>query len=378
MASRSKLSIADTPYICEWDYEANGDSDPRAISSKSKEKAFWICRDCHGHYSTYIYLKTRGTKCPYCIGHRALRGFNDLATKYPDLCEEWDYANNEVSPSEVTFGTSKKVNWICKKCGGSYPMRVCERTDGHGCPFCRGIKVLKGYNDLATKRPDVAVYWDCEKNDVGSDEVTASTHSKYHWKCPECGYEWEDSVNRQVSKKGCASCRRGWKDKNKTTGAKITKAVKIVTPENCLAKTDPDIVIDWDFEKNTVKPDAVTRGSGKKVYWHCQKCKQRYAKKICEQVKYGCSYCRGRRVISGVNDLATLYPNLALEWNYDKNGDLRPSMVASRSSQRVWWTCPNKKCQHEWKTAISNRTGGTMSGCPKCHSGRLKYHSGEQ
>lgn len=71
-------------------------------------------------------------------------------------------------------------------------------------------------------------------------------------------------------------------------------------------------------------------------------------------------------------------PYVASQWNHDKNGDLRPSMVASRPSQRVWWTCPNKKCQHKWKTAISNRTGGTMSGCPKCHSGRLKYHSGEQ
>ena len=34
-------------------------------------------------------LRQYGAGCPYCAGRRLLRGFNDLATKFPDVAAEW-------------------------------------------------------------------------------------------------------------------------------------------------------------------------------------------------------------------------------------------------------------------------------------------------
>ena len=67
------------------------------------------------------------------------------------------------------------------------------------------------------------------------------------------------------------------------------------------------------------------------------------------------------KLIPGVNDLATVNPELAKEWHPTKNGDLKPSDVSGWGHQKVWWL---GKCGHEWEQRIYSRTQG--SGCPVC------------
>ncbi len=49
--------------------------------------------------------------------------------------------------------------------------------------------------------------------------------------------------------------------------------------------------------------------------------------------------------------LTTTHPDLAIEWNLQKNGDLTANEVTASSSEKVWWHC-RKESTHEWKTAI--------------------------
>jgi hypothetical protein len=60
-------------------------------------------------------------------------------------------------------------------------------------------------------------------------------------------------------------------------------------------------------------------------------------------------------------NLAKLYPDLAKEWHPTKNGDLKPTGVAPKSSEKVWWKCEK---EHEWPATVSNRSNGR--GCPYC------------
>ena len=44
-----------------------------------------------------------------------------LAERFPELAMEWDYEKNGVlTPENVSYGSNKKVWWICPKCGQSY------------------------------------------------------------------------------------------------------------------------------------------------------------------------------------------------------------------------------------------------------------------
>ena len=67
-------------------------------------------------------------------------------------------------------------------------------------------------------------------------------------------------------------------------------------------------------------------------------------------------------MLKGYNDLETLNPTLAKEWNYEKNSGLKPEDVMPNSSKKVWWKCQNG---HEWQATINNRSNGR--GCPKCY-----------
>lgn len=62
------------------------------------------------------------------------------------------------------------------------------------------------------------------------------------------------------------------------------------------------------------------------------------------------------------NNLEKKFPEIAKEWNYDRNGDLKPSDVTYALPKYVWWEC---KKGHEWKVQISSRTASD-SGCPQC------------
>ncbi len=117
---------------------------------------------------------------------------------------------------------------------------------------------------------------------------------------------------------------------------------------------------------NAKRPDEVTFGSGLIVEWRCTKCGQCYKKKISERIKYGCAFCSGHKVITGKNDLKTLYPAVAEEWDYTKNGKLRPEHVSAMNTRKVWWRC--KRCGKQWRAYVENRTRDN-NGCPSCAAG---------
>lgn len=76
------------------------------------------------------------------------------------------------------------------------------------------------------------------------------------------------------------------------------------------------------------------------------------------------------RLMTGLNDLATVNPDLAAEWHPTKNAPLLPSQVTGGSSKKVWWL---GKCGHEWEAVISKRSG-RGDGCPLCRKSRPKTH----
>ena len=73
--------------------------------------------------------------------------------------------------------------------------------------------------------------------------------------------------------------------------------------------------------------------------------------------------------------LAEARPDLAKEWNYEKNGDLRPEDVSCGSNKKVWWKLPydvpddypvehlrGKHFEFEWEATIYSRNDGRN--CP--------------
>ena len=124
-----------------------------------------------------------------------------------------------------------------------------------------------------------------------------------------------------------------------------------------------ELMAEWNWEKNIefdFDPKLLTVGSGKKVWWKCSKGHEWQATIDRRSQGKGCPYCSGRNAIKGENDLQTVNPALAKEWNYDKNNGLTPTDVLPSSNKKVWWKCSKG---HEWQAKIYSRSKG--NGCPQ-------------
>ncbi|MDM8237854.1 zinc-ribbon domain-containing protein [Pseudoflavonifractor phocaeensis] len=135
--------------------------------------------------------------------------------------------------------------------------------------------------------------------------------------------------------------------------------------ENDLASQFPELAAQWNQERNGVlTPKQVAPYSNRKVWWRCELGHEYQASVGARTLNgSGCPYCAGKKVLSGFNDLATRFPDLANQWHPTLNGTLKPNMVTAGSHRKVWWQCT---LGHVWKAMIYSRTGPKQCGCPVC------------
>ena len=101
-----------------------------------------------------------------------------------ELMKEWDFdKNQDISSEKLSMGSKVKVWWKCSK-GHSWQTAPKERKKGRGCPICANKKVLAGYNDLASQKPELLKEWDFDKNqNISPEELTMGSNIKVWWKC---------------------------------------------------------------------------------------------------------------------------------------------------------------------------------------------------
>ena len=129
---------------------------------------------------------------------------------------------------------------------------------------------------------------------------------------------------------------------------------------NSLAAVHPELIVEWSDRNLPLTPDSVTFGSNKKVWWKGA-CGHEWETSVKARSNgEKCPICSGARVVTGINDLSTLKPELASEWS-DKN-EKKPTEVMAFANSKAWWKC--RTCGYEWNTLISTRSGGSK--CPCC------------
>ena len=177
----------------QWHPTKNGDLRPTDVVAGSHKEVYWRCE--HGHtWKATVIQRSSGTKCPICANRRILIGFNDLATTHPEIAKQWHPTKNGgLKPTDVTAGSDKEIWWQCEH-GHEWQAKVSKRKPGYGCPYCSNHRILVGFNDLATKYPEIAKEWHPTKNgDLKPTDVLAGSRRKVWWVNDKRG-EWETSV----------------------------------------------------------------------------------------------------------------------------------------------------------------------------------------
>jgi hypothetical protein len=376
--------------------EADG-WDPSAVTMGSNKKINWKCSKGHVWATSPNARTNNHLGCPVCSGYKVLAGYNDLATTFPEVAAEadgWD-------PTEFIAGSRKKMPWTCPK-GHKYLSSITHRTRSQsGCSICSNTIVLPGYNDLATFFPDIgkqAEGWD-------PTTVTAGSNKKRKWKC-EDGHVWESTPNlRTGQNQGCSVCANmqllkgyndlattfpevaaeadGWDPTELIAGSNKRLAWKCSLGHRFFAKlnnrtssmskcpvcSNKQLLVGFnDFasrypalasEADGWDPSTVFPGSHVKKKWICEK-NHRYEASLNNRTKpkgSTCPVCANIQVLSGYNDLATTFPEVAAEadgWD--------PTKVLGGSAAKKKWRC---SMGHKYVATLHSRTTN-QTGCPSC------------
>lgn len=193
---------------------------------------------------------------------------------YPDLIKDRDFKKNEnYSPYELTAGSSKKVWWKCSKCGYQWSVSVGSRNNGTGCPECAKQKrTMSCYRTIISKKgsfadnfPELLKEWDYDHNN-GIDPYSLPPFCtvKVWWVCSKCGHQWPATIANRAKGRGCKECYR----KNNPS----RQRQYAVNKSGSFCDTHPHLLNDWDYEKNTEKPEDFSAGSRYKAFWRCHNC----------------------------------------------------------------------------------------------------------
>ena len=314
--------------------------------------------------------------------------------------------NGDLIPTHITSNSNKKVWWKCSK-GHEWLAKISNRNYGNGCPICSSEK--------HTSFPEFALLYYLKKSDLDAvhsyrengyeldiyipSRKTAIEYDGYFWHKNKAAEDLvknqkceSDGIKLYRIREGLPSLNSSSNDfviqKNqKDLPEKIQEIIYqiIGTPiivdlekdsiyieelreytekESSILFINPKIAQEWNTEKNgNLKPEHFAASSHKKVWWKCSQGHEWKETLSNRSRNVGCPYCAGKRVLVGYNDIQTLNPKLAKEWNYLKNGNLKPEDFTIKSGKKVWWKCKNG---HEWQARIANRNNHS---CPYC-SGR--------
>ena len=175
-----------------------------------------------------------------------------LRALQPDLVSQWHPNRNDPLVPEQFFPQSNRVVWwLCSK-GHEWKAAISTRAKGIGCPYCSG-RLATHEKNLSKLRPDVAVDWHPDKNHpLEPKDFTPFSHKRVWWRCQK-GHEWQSTIANRIKSRGCPYC----------LGIRASS-------ERNLAILHPDLSREWYYEKNiSLKPEEITPGSGKKVWWRC-------------------------------------------------------------------------------------------------------------
>lgn len=124
----------------QWHPNKNKELSPDEVTIGSYKIVWWLCSICGYEWCTTVFNRSRGRGCPSCSGF-VVTDNNRLSLKYPELVEDWDFIKNgDLLPSNVSFGSEKKVWWKCKVCGYEWEAIIYSRSCGNGCSECASSK----------------------------------------------------------------------------------------------------------------------------------------------------------------------------------------------------------------------------------------------
>lgn len=412
--------------------EYNDTLDLKTIGKGSSIKLKWRCSKCNHTWLADPQHRTTGRGCPDCRGNNKVGKDRLMINTNPELIDDWDFeANQGIEIDKISKSSNKRVWWKCNKCGYKWSAYVKNRTlNNSGCPECckgNNISVREYAIYLILREHFDNVVSQYKINDMIFDifiediNTIIEYQGRYYHnnKFNEYDIESRDKDKKKyINEQGIRLitinetyggdtalvdndiyfdannknlkyiCDTVINELNTILNTnisvsddietKVMSSMKLKDLNESLGSLYPELIDDWNIEKNGVlTPFKIKPKSNKKVWWKCSKCEHEWQTSPAHRVvdKTGCPKCVAlsgsgsgtHMVITGVNDLKTLRPDIAKDWHTEKNNKIGIYVdnIREKSNKEAWWKC--SACGHEYIDKIIYRTTRNHN-CPLCNN----------
>lgn len=400
-----------------WNYELNGNYNPKNIwFNDSSKKFYWLCeKSKHHKQKTTVSLRREKPNCGYCenslINLRPqIKSFynpslNNGISLYDILYSPTRYGNEDWSV--IGMPNKKEFTWVCEnkhswqssiKSKLRHQSYLGSKAGGHlselidNCPHCKNIS-----ESLKSKNPQLAKYWHPTRNIIQPTEIKPSSNKDIWWKCDN-GHEWYEPLcnivrrtkgtgillpSAQLQIKACKRCKR---EKAKSSQDEIHKNQNKKREMNSLRKKNDkmifvkrnptldeqrkDLIPYWHPTKNmNISIKQFNLDSDEIVWWKCpegddHEWKDSIKKTGKRKKPFWCPICAKAKVVLS-NCLATTNPELLDKWHPTKNRGITPFEITDGTKKLFWWKCP-QGADHEWQTSAKKMAKGSGK-CMVCN-----------
>jgi len=281
-----------------------------------------------------------------------------VSEEHPDLASQWHPTlNGDLLPSDVTSGSGRIVWWQCnREASHAWRAKVSNRCHNRsGCPYCVNYPgFITEDQSLSYLYPSIAMEFDPIRNGhLRPTELAPTCNTRVWWRCrKDPSHQWEMSINARVMRNiSCPYCRT----------RKFPRG-------SLMTEVRPDLVEEFDNDRNDVPVSSLMYGSDKIIWWKCKKDpSHKWQASVRFRVRGACCPFCARRYASAMYNLSQR-PEVARFWHPSRNGTLTPESVLPYSSKKFWWLCP--VCDHEWSGLITRGRNGQS--CPECMPKKAK------
>ena len=168
--------------------------------------------------------------------------------------------------------------------------------------FRKGILTHKDYvperfhtsNVYTLKNIKLWIYTNNCPFELIGGEYKGNNKRTLYFKCGDigCGEVWDGTWDTIQNGVGCSFC----------AGYRVGKY-------NNVAYLFPNLLEEWDYDRNKVTPDKVTKGDELKVWWICKKCSHNWQTYIFNRTAHesGCPMCNLNLSKGNRNIISTIF-----------------------------------------------------------------------
>jgi hypothetical protein len=262
--------------------EENGDGDKLIsdVYKNSNTKLKYRCNACDSEYSIDWNSFIKGYRHYLCPDNKD-RG-KGKRTPYAEVKDYYEN-NGYILVSEAYRNQNEKLETICPN-NHTYFSRFSDFKQGNRCPICfHAQKNINQTFKLDYVKDYILMHGD---GDFLVSEEYLGCKEKIKIFCHICKEEYSTNFDGFRRGNRCYTCSYAKGMKERTERA--------ISNGHNLGEENPDLLLEWDWDKNIINPYRVCSSSKLSAFWLCPKCEKSYEARIGHRAgksKSGCPFC---------------------------------------------------------------------------------------